>query len=255
MTYYTCSFCSFNSFQVVQEKSSRDSYQNLKSAVIARLSKERGHTYRNLSRSVLPLLAVALPGPGSGGTAAAPETRQGPGGVWESNVSFYVGSHPPALPTLRESNIDDEQDTDDPSDADTEQRESYRVRRKMTGKKSGSLDTATRIYHYERRSRLATRGQLRKGQSEVTIDPALLCDSRASGLRTDDPGTHFNRPDCIDLSGVTSAAFKYTPIDMVDFSPLTDNKDTETISLDDDVIMSINASPILPRDVTKSQNG
>lgn len=201
---------------------------------------------------MLPLLAVALPGTGGGGTA--PETRQGPNGVWESNVSFYLGSHPPALPTLRESNIDDEQDTDDQSDVDTDQRESYRIRRKMT-KKSGSLDTGTRVYNYERRSRLAARGQLRKGQSEVTIDPALLCDSRASGLRTDAAGTTFNRPDCIALSGVTCDAFEYTPVDIVDISPLTDNKDTETISLDDDVIMSMNASPILPRDVTKSQNG
>ena len=50
--------------QVVKEKSSRDSYHNMKRAIIARLtSKDRSSytTYRTLGRSVLPLLAVAIP--------------------------------------------------------------------------------------------------------------------------------------------------------------------------------------------------
>ncbi len=48
-------------FQIVKEKSSRDSYKHLKKSIMMKLSMERKHTYKNLSHAMLPVIAVGLP--------------------------------------------------------------------------------------------------------------------------------------------------------------------------------------------------
>ncbi|KAK2159639.1 hypothetical protein LSH36_149g03000 [Paralvinella palmiformis] len=49
-------------FQVVREKSSRDSYKNLKRSIMAKLNMNtRNPTYKTLSHTILPMIAVGLP--------------------------------------------------------------------------------------------------------------------------------------------------------------------------------------------------
>ena len=48
-------------FQIVQEKSSRDSYKSLKRNIITRLNKERKRTHTNLSQAIIPVVAVGMP--------------------------------------------------------------------------------------------------------------------------------------------------------------------------------------------------
>lgn len=286
--------------EVVKEKSSRDSYQNLKSAVIARLSKERGHAYRNLSRSVLPLLAVSLPDRSSSSSSSGP-------GVWESHVGFYVGgaggggvggTHPSsALPTLRETNVDEDIDCSAAAEDDGDQTSAgsraaswtagaeegggggggtrnQRRKQKMmmsttTKMKSGSLDATSTARCSSWRNgpfKNATfkRWPPRKVQSEIMIDPVLLCPpgdeppvpaslGAAPGISA---AAGTQRPVCIEFKGISCKAFDYSPGGADEVSPMTDeNKpETETMSLDDDVI-SIGASQILPHDVSDVQKG
>lgn len=253
--------------EVVKEKSSRDSYQNLKTAVIARLSKERGNTYRNLSRSVLPLLAVALPAGGS-------DRSSGGGGLWESNVGFFLGTHPPppqssaALPTLKETNIDEDGDIGcSNSCVAADQRRSASAswtaadlppssrtghRPKIGSTKSGSLDATTRLLLPRNGPQRGSSNLLltaanshssrwppRKVQSEITIDPTLLGDSVTGGGGRGTLGVQL-RPVCVDFKGVS---FDNRP-------------ETETMSLEDGNVIDVDASPmILPRDVSVAQNG
>lgn len=272
-------------FEVVKEKSSRDSYQNLKSAVIARLSKERGHAYRNLSRSVLPLLAVSLPDRSFSSSSSGP-------GVWESHVGFY-GPHPPsALPTLRETNVDDVDfstaaaaSADDDRASAGSRAGSWTAGAETGGvhgggghwagpraqqrqqKKAGSLDATTTARCSSSSWRNGPfKGSTvrwpppRKVQSEIMIDPVLLCPAADGGP----PAPHgaaagasgAQRPVRIDFKGISCEAFEYSPVAGDEVSPTTeDNKpETETMSIDDDVI-SVDATQTLPRDVSDAQNG
>ena len=51
-------------FQIVKERHARDSYKNLKRAIIKKINWERQRkpTFHNLQKSIVPLIAIGIPG-------------------------------------------------------------------------------------------------------------------------------------------------------------------------------------------------